>query len=72
MAISTPCIGICVLDEEAGFCAGCGRTGEEIAGWLAMSEERRRAIMAGLPARLEACRASAAPARGEAGAETRS
>lgn len=38
--ILSPCIGICSLDEE-GYCEGCFRTGEEIAGWAAMSEVER-------------------------------
>jgi len=67
MPISTPCIGICLLDEEAGFCVGCGRTGAEIAGWLAMSEEARRAVMATLPARLAG---REVPARDRPRAET--
>lgn len=56
MPISTPCIGICILDEAAGFCLGCGRTRDEIAGWRAMSEETRRAVMTTLSARLDAHR----------------
>lgn len=38
--ILSPCVGICSLDA-AGFCEGCFRTGEEIAGWAAMSEAER-------------------------------
>jgi predicted Fe-S protein YdhL (DUF1289 family) len=36
----------------AGLCSGCGRTLEEIARWGSMSEEKRWAIMAMLPARM--------------------
>lgn len=65
MALSTPCIGICILDEDAGICVGCGRTGQEIANWVAMGEEARRTVMAGLAARLATRReASPAPATG--------
>lgn len=67
MAISTPCIGICILDEKAGICVGCGRTGQEIANWLAMGEEPRRVIMAGLAARLASRREP--PTAPPAGAE---
>ncbi|HEX2726455.1 MAG TPA: DUF1289 domain-containing protein [Beijerinckiaceae bacterium] len=49
--ISTPCIGICILDPDTGRCEGCGRTLEEVAGWLRMSEAERRRIMAELDAR---------------------
>ena len=50
--ISTPCIRVCSLDAEVGLCAGCGRTAEEIAGWLRLSEEERLRIMAELEDRM--------------------
>lgn len=50
-AIASPCIGICSLDA-ARRCRGCLRTGEEIGGWLRMSEaERHRLMRDVLPAR---------------------
>ncbi len=49
---SSPCTKVCVLDAASGLCLGCGRTRDEIAAWGAMPELRRRAIMAGLEARL--------------------
>lgn len=52
--ILTPCRKICALDAMSGICRGCGRNGDEIAGWLAMSDGERRRIMAVLPARLAA------------------
>jgi hypothetical protein len=51
-AIETPCIKICVVDPETGFCIGCGRTREEIGGWLAMAPQLRREIMAALAERV--------------------
>ncbi len=51
-AIETPCIKICVVDPETGFCIGCGRTRGEIGGWLGMSVEQRRTVMEGLPDRV--------------------
>ncbi|MBM3543947.1 MAG: DUF1289 domain-containing protein [Alphaproteobacteria bacterium] len=50
--MDSPCVNICLLDDELGLCVGCGRTMSEIAGWAAMSDFERRAIMALLPARL--------------------
>jgi predicted Fe-S protein YdhL (DUF1289 family) len=52
-AIESPCILVCSIDATSGYCFGCGRTGEEIASWIAMSPARRRAVMDELPARLE-------------------
>ncbi len=40
----SPCVGICHLDGN-GFCRGCLRTGDEIAGWLGMDERERRRLM---------------------------
>ena len=47
----SPCVQICVIHEEAGICAGCYRTREEIAIWGRLSNEARWAIMDGLPDR---------------------
>ncbi|MEX6508269.1 DUF1289 domain-containing protein [Jiella sp. M17.18] len=52
MGIETPCTKVCRLDPQSGFCLGCGRTADEIAGWLGFSPEVRREVMASLPARL--------------------
>jgi hypothetical protein len=41
-AIETPCVKICVVEPETGFCIGCGRTRMEIAGWLGMEPAERR------------------------------
>jgi predicted Fe-S protein YdhL (DUF1289 family) len=51
--VETPCVNVCLLDSEVGLCVGCSRTIEEIAGWAAMTDGERCAIMAALPARLE-------------------
>ena len=53
MAIESPCILVCSMDMKTGYCFGCGRTRDEIAGWIDMTPEQRREIMAVLPARLE-------------------
>jgi predicted Fe-S protein YdhL (DUF1289 family)/8-oxo-dGTP pyrophosphatase MutT (NUDIX family) len=42
--ISSPCIGICALDEQ-GYCRGCWRNGAEIGAWMRMSEDERRRVM---------------------------
>ncbi|MGU3667529.1 DUF1289 domain-containing protein [Methylobacterium sp. A49B] len=51
---SSPCTKVCVLDAATGLCCGCGRTRDEIAAWGSMPEARRRAVMAGLEARMRA------------------
>ena len=50
-ALLTPCIGICALDAR-GYCAGCLRSGDEIARWRGMSDAERQHYMHDvLPAR---------------------
>ncbi|EIM75273.1 hypothetical protein A33O_08486 [Nitratireductor aquibiodomus RA22] len=51
--IKSPCILVCAIDMKSGYCFGCGRTRDEIAGWLTMSPRERDTVMAELPARLE-------------------
>jgi uncharacterized protein len=36
----SPCVNVCSLDEQ-GFCRGCMRTRNEIAGWIRMSAEQQ-------------------------------
>ncbi|TCS17248.1 hypothetical protein EV278_1024 [Caulobacter sp. BK020] len=49
--IATPCVKVCAVDGQSGFCLGCRRTLPEIAGWARLSDEERSAIMADLPRR---------------------
>jgi uncharacterized protein len=51
--IETPCVKVCVVDPETGFCIGCGRTRGEIGSWLSITPGERRAIMLGLGERVE-------------------
>lgn len=61
---TTPCVRICVVDEESGLCIGCGRSVEEIALWIDLTDDDRRAVMKKLPERLTRARAgSQRPAR---------
>lgn len=52
-AIESPCILVCSIDMDTGFCHGCGRTRDEIGAWTLYSPGERRAVMDALPARLE-------------------
>ncbi|MBX3578172.1 MAG: DUF1289 domain-containing protein [Rhizobiaceae bacterium] len=51
--IESPCILVCSIDLNTGYCFGCGRTRDEISGWIGMTPDERRTIMTTLPARLE-------------------
>ena len=49
--VGSPCVSVCVIDPPTGLCAGCYRTLDEIAGWIDFSDDKRRALVAALPAR---------------------
>ena len=49
----SPCTLVCSIDMKTGYCFGCGRTRDEIAGWMDYTDAERRALMETLPARLE-------------------
>ncbi len=48
----SPCILVCSIDMKTGYCFGCGRTRDEIAGWIDYSDAERQSIMDMLAARL--------------------
>lgn len=50
-AIATPCVMVCTVDGASGLCLGCFRTLKEIAGWRAMTDAERAAVMAELESR---------------------
>lgn len=49
----SPCTLVCSINLKTGHCSGCGRTRDEIAGWMDYSDAERRALMDILPTRLE-------------------
>ena len=49
----SPCTLVCSIDMKTGYCFGCGRTRDEIAGWMDYSDNERNQLMEILPARLE-------------------
>ena len=50
--IASPCILVCSIDMKTGYCFGCGRNRDEIAGWMNYTPQERAEIMDGLEARL--------------------
>jgi len=49
----SPCTLICSIDMKTGFCLGCGRTGDEIAGWTGFTDDERIQLLDLLPTRLD-------------------
>ena len=43
-AVLSPCVGVCAIDDD-GLCAGCHRTGDEIARWPMMNDDARLRLM---------------------------
>jgi predicted Fe-S protein YdhL (DUF1289 family) len=43
--IASPCVKVCALDPATGLCSGCFRTVREIAEWIDMTPEERRATI---------------------------
>ena len=50
--MSSPCIGICRIDDFSGMCEGCGRTMEEISGWPSATEVEQQSTMTTVAGRL--------------------
>jgi len=50
--MSSPCIGICRIDDFSGMCEGCGRTMEEISGWPSASETEQQTTLATVAERI--------------------
>ena len=53
-AVPSPCISVCKMDPRSGWCEGCLRTIDEIAGWSVMDDEQKRRVWKLLPQRREA------------------
>jgi predicted Fe-S protein YdhL (DUF1289 family) len=53
MTVPSPCIKVCTIDEETGFCKGCYRTLTEVSGWQRLSDEKKRAVWRELEKRRE-------------------
>jgi uncharacterized protein len=51
MALPSPCTQVCEIDAARGWCRGCARALDEIAGWGSAPEPVQRAILDRLPAR---------------------
>jgi predicted Fe-S protein YdhL (DUF1289 family) len=44
--VPSPCISMCKMVPETGFCQGCMRTIDEIIGWSTKSDEYKRGVWA--------------------------
>ncbi|MDY0073911.1 MAG: DUF1289 domain-containing protein [Thauera sp.] len=65
MSIASPCINICQMSPDTGWCIGCQRSLDEIARWGTASDAEKLVILAAVEERLEFL-AEAGMAGGEA------
>ena len=47
----SPCVSVCRIAPDTGWCEGCRRTLEEIADWPMLKPSEKREILSRLPAR---------------------
>jgi hypothetical protein len=49
--VKSPCINVCRMSEATGYCEGCFRTIDEIAGWSQFSNAEKLRVLAAVPRR---------------------
>ena len=42
--VPSPCINVCRMDDRTGWCEGCLRTIDEIAGWGTLDDDAKQAV----------------------------
>ena len=43
--VESPCVAVCKIDHESGYCIGCNRTLEEIANWSSFNDIQKKKIL---------------------------
>jgi predicted Fe-S protein YdhL (DUF1289 family) len=54
--VASPCVDVCRMNAETGFCDGCFRTLDEIAAWSAYDDDARRAVLDRVESRRQGAR----------------
>jgi predicted Fe-S protein YdhL (DUF1289 family) len=44
--VPSPCINVCRMSAQTGYCEGCWRTIDEIAAWSTLDDEGKRRVWA--------------------------
>lgn len=52
--VPSPCVNVCRMRPDTGWCEGCWRTIDEIAAWGRLDDAAKRTVWAALPARRDA------------------
>jgi predicted Fe-S protein YdhL (DUF1289 family) len=53
---ASPCVDVCRMNPETGFCDGCFRTIDEIAAWSSCDDDAKRAVLARVESRRRGAR----------------
>ena len=43
--LPSPCVSVCEIDRQTGYCRGCLRSSREIAGWRDLDHDARLALL---------------------------
>jgi len=50
--VPSPCVSICRMDAQTGYCEGCLRSLDEIRLWSVSSDREKKAVWANIVARM--------------------
>ena len=65
MSPTSPCINLCRIHAGTGYCEGCFRSLDEIAGWSRRADAEKRRILEAVDRRRAQAIAGASAARAE-------
>jgi predicted Fe-S protein YdhL (DUF1289 family) len=51
--VPSPCVSVCRMDMNTGYCEGCRRTLDEIAAWGRMPDDDKRAVWVEIANRID-------------------
>jgi uncharacterized protein len=51
-SVPSPCVSVCVMNPQTGWCEGCMRSLQEIGDWSRASDEAKRQVWQQIPVRL--------------------
>ncbi len=54
--VASPCVDVCRMNAQTGFCDGCFRTLDEIASWSSLSDDDKRAVLERVESRRQGAR----------------
>ena len=43
--VKSPCINICKISKDRGFCIGCYRNVDEVSNWIHFTDEQKKIVL---------------------------